>query len=68
MRRLLIHIDATDSTCGYCPYINIGDGSSTERADCDVFSVGLQKVGGDFQRVTGCLNAERVASEGAPAA
>lgn len=71
MRSLLIQIDARETTCGNCHRLHVSeDLDKAHRGTCGVFQVGLiRRVSGEFDRVAGCLNAERVSTEkGASAA
>lgn len=64
MRRLLIHTNADGDGCDNCEHL--ADVES-KTARCTIFKVGLQRrSNGVFERVVGCLNAERIASDVAP--
>lgn len=68
MRRLLITLSSSGRGCNSCEHLVI-EGSLATVGRCRLFAVGVaQRANGEFERVTGCLNAERLAAEGAPAA
>ena len=65
MRRLTIQVDAGAEHCGNCHRLVVSeDLDKAHRGTCGVFQVGIIRgTDGQFARVTGCLNAERLDSE-----